>query len=192
MMVPHQLTFDEEPHIYRLGNVVIPSVTQVLGGIFKPYFPPGPHRVKGRRVHKATELADLNTIHRYEVAEYLMGYVAAWRAVCREFGWIWEPECIECRVFDPVRLVAGTIDRVRVDSPLVVDIKSGAASKEAALQTAAYAEMRFPDCYARVERCAVEIHDNGTFNPPIWHRDPHDFVAWHGAVDLWKWMNRKR
>ena len=192
MSADSYFSFDEETHTYRLGSVVIPSVTQVLGDIFKPYFPPGPHRVKGRQVHKACELADLNTIHQYEVAEYLMGYVTAWRSVCREFGWVWEPDGIECRVFDPIKLVAGTIDRVRLDPPLIVDIKSGAASKEAALQTAAYADIKFPESQGKVERCTVEIHEDGSYKPPLWSSNFQDFLAWRGAVELWKFMNRKK
>ena len=186
------LTFEDEPHIYRLGGVVIPSCTQVLNDLFKPYFPPGPYRVKGRQVHKATELADLNTLHQYDIGEGLMGYVTAWRSVCREFGWVWEADEIEQRVFDPVRLVAGTIDRRKFDPRLIVDIKSGAAAKEAALQTAGYAVMAFPECPEKVQRCSVEIHADGTFSPPTWYTDHQDIAAWKGAVELWKWMNRKR
>jgi hypothetical protein len=186
------LTFEEEPHVYRLGGVAIPSVTQVISDIFKPYFPPCPYRVKGRQVHKATELADLNTLHLYDIGEGLMGYVTAWRAVCREFGWVWEADEIEQRAFDPVRLVAGTMDRRKRDPQLIVDIKSGAAGKEAALQTAGYAVMSFPKCPEKVQRCTVEIHGDGTYSPPVWYTDPQDIAAWCGAVELWKFMNRKR
>ena len=184
----------EERHIYRLANVVIPGATSVLKDLkLTPPFPPGPYRVRGKRAHKACEYADLNTLHLYEIGEGLMGYVRAWQSVCREFGWVWEPDEIEQRVFDPVKLVAGTIDRVRRrDKKLVVDIKTGAAGREAALQTAAYVDMEFPDCQMEVERCSVEIHGDGTFSPPVWYRDFQDFLAWRGAVALWQWQNRKR
>ena len=42
-----------------------------------------------------------------------------------------------------------------------MDIKSGAAAKEAALQTAGYAVMAFPECPEKVQRCTVEIHAEG-------------------------------
>lgn len=192
-MFEPQLTFEEDPHIYRLDGVVIPSVTTILKDLkLTPPFPPGVYRVRGRNVHKACELADLNVIHQYEIGEGLMGYVAAWRAVCREFGWIWEADEIERRLYDRLRLVAGTSDRVRYSRPLVVDIKSGEAGREAALQTAAYALMAFPENPHGVERCSVEIHADGSYNPPTWYSDSQDIAAWCGAVELWKFMNRKR
>jgi len=192
-MTDSYFTFNEETHTYRLGSVVIPSVTQVLKDLrLTPAFPPGPYRVRGRQVHKACEIADLNTLHLYDIGEGLMGFVTAWRAVCREFGWVWEADEIEQRVYDPIRLTAGTIDRVRWREPhLIVDIKSGAAAKEAALQTAGYAVMAFPDHPEKVQRCSVEIDSDGTFKPPTWYENPQDIAAWKGAVELWKWMNRK-
>ena len=192
MAADSYFSFEEGSHTYRLGSVVIPSVTQVLGDIFKTYYPPGPSRVRGRQVHKACELADLNLIEQYDIGEGLMGYVTAWRAVSHEFGWTWEPDEIERRAYDPIKLVAGTPDRVRMDPPLIVDIKSGAASREAALQLAAYVDMKFPDNQGIVERCTVEIHGDGTFSPPVWYRDWLDFLAWRGAVALWQWQNKKR
>ncbi len=192
-MTDSYFSFEERSHTYRLGSVVIPSVTQVLGDIFKTYYPPGPSRVRGRQVHKACELADLNLIEQYDIGEGLMGYVTAWRAVCREFGWTWEPDEIERRAYDPIKLVAGTPDRVRRrGKKIVVDIKSGAASKEAALQTAGYVDMEFSDCQMEVERCTVEIHADGTYKPPAFYTDFQDFLAWRGAVALWQWQNRKR
>jgi hypothetical protein len=73
----------------------------------------------------------------------------------------------------------------------LLDIKSGATGRETALQTAAYAQMVFPDDHAAVLRCKVELHADGTFAPPVWYEDWQDFVAWRGAVALYKWKQKR-
>ena len=186
-------TFDEESHIYRVNSVPIPSVTQILKDLgLTPDFPPGPYRVRGRQVHKLCEIYDKGLIEQYEFGPGLMGYLDAWKKVCAEQGWVWNQTGIEERLYDPLLIVAGTIDRVRDgDDPLIVDIKSGAAGKEAALQTAGYAQMRFPLIAGKVKRCTVEIHADGTYNAPKFYDDYRDITAWMGAVELWKWKTRK-
>ena len=190
----NHFSFDAENHIYRLGTVVLPSVTQILQDLgLRPTFPPGPYRVRGRNVHTACEFWDQGTLGKYDIGMAIMGYVNAWQAATREWGWIWNPDGIEQRVYDPVNIVAGTIDRCGTfnGKPLILDIKSGAAGKEAALQTAAYALMRFPDNHCEVLRCTVELHGDGTYNAPVWYADWQDFVVWKGAVSLWKWKTKK-
>ena len=190
----NHFTFEEEGHVYRLSGVKVPSVTRnPTGSRATPVLPPGPYRVRGKQVHKACELYDLGTIGEYNIGELIMGYVAAWQSVSREFGWVWNPDGIEQRLYDPLKIVAGTIDRCGTlnGKPLIVDIKSGAAGKEAALQTAAYADMRFPENQCEVLRCTVEIHGDGTYAPPVWYEDIQDFIAWRGAVALWRWKQKK-
>jgi hypothetical protein len=186
-------TFDEESHIYRVNSVPIPSVTQILKDLgLTPDFPPGDYRVRGQKAHKACEWDDLGMLDEDHTSPVMMGYVRAWRAVCAEQGWVWNQTGIEERLYDPLLIVAGTIDRVRDgNDPLIVDIKSGAAGKEAALQTAGYAQMRFPRIAAKVKRCTVEIHADGTYNAPKFYGDYRDITAWMGAVELWKWKTRK-
>ena len=187
-------TFDEENHVYRLGGNQLPSVTQIIRDLgLTPNFPAGPYRVRGRAVHKACELYDQGVLDQFELAPAIMGYVNAWIAVSKEFGWVWDAQGIEYRLYDPIKMVAGTIDRVGMwgGKPLILDIKSGSAGREAALQTAAYADMRFPDNNAEVQRCSVEIHADGTYAPPKWYTDYYDIIAWRGAVALWRWKMNK-
>jgi hypothetical protein len=75
---------------------------------------------------------------------------------------------------------------------LIMDIKSGSAGREVELQLAAYAQMAFPEDAATVLRAKVEIHGDGTYAPPVFYEDWQDFTAWQGAVNLWKWKQKRR
>jgi len=188
-------SFDEASHVYKLGGVTIPSVTQVLREVgLVPDFPPGPYRVRGRAVHKVTQLYDLKyDIDEERCGEGIVGYLRAWKAVSAEYAWVWDEDGIERQMFDPILLVAGTADRIGTwrEKRLVLDIKSGAAGAEVALQTAGYARMRWPEDYAEVLRASVEIHADGTYSPPVFYDDWQDFIAWEGAVRLYQWKRRK-
>ena len=144
-------------------------------------------------MHKICELYDRGlNIDESQCGETVLGYLRAWKAVSAEYGWQWEG--IEERLYDPLLLVAGTLDRRGTwnGNKLILDIKSGSAGREVELQLAAYAQMAYPEEAAQVLRAKVEIHQDGTYAAPVFYEDWNDLIAWRGAVSLWKWKSRKR
>src|SRR5712691_6921904 len=74
-----QLTFEEEPHIYRIDGRIVPSVTQVLKGVFGDLIWPWANEFameRGRRVHQATHLWILGDLNAKKLSNYIAGYVA--------------------------------------------------------------------------------------------------------------------
>ena len=192
-MAENYFEFDPETHVYKLGGVRIPSVTQILKDLcLVPDFPAGPYRMRGRAVHTICELWDRGVaLDESQCGETTLGFLSAWKSVSREYGWTWD--AIEERLFDPLLLVAGTLDRRGHwnGKRLILDIKSGGGGREVELQTAAYAQMAYPETACQALRCKVEIHQDGTYNAPVFYDNWQDFTAWQGAVRLWQWKQRK-
>lgn len=142
------LTLDEATHTYRLGDRVLPSVTQV--GDWMDAYAGVPADVlalaadRGRAVHLACELDDADELG--SVPDVIAPYVEAWRALKRETGAV--IHAVEERIVDPVYGYAGTLDRVmafpllkrwRPADLAIVEIKATAAlPPSAGPQTAAY------------------------------------------------------
>lgn len=161
------LLFDEEFHLYTLGGKPCPGVTRVLeatGMIDYSFL--GERRSyyleRGRKVHVATHADDAGTPNDFAADDYIMGYVAGWRAFRRDYGFV--PNRIEQRVCNRQRGYAGTLDRtglVRDGSERIVDIKSGVAPEAVRFQLAAYAAC-LPHPRTRRRLC-VEVHEDGTY-----------------------------
>ena len=187
-----ELTFDEESHTYRLGSVVIPSVTQILKYMgLTPQYPAGPHRTRGKRVHEACCLVDNGTIDEYEVGEDLVGYVDSYRAAIAKYlpDVTWTHS--EHRLLDAQRVVAGTIDRggLLKGQPIIADIKSGDTGAETALQTAAYTWMLFPSpSIAKITlRFKIRLFADGSPGKLTEYTNPLDLSGWDGLVNFYKW-----
>lgn len=195
-------TFEEEPHCYKLGSIVIPSTTEILAywGITQTY-PVGPYRVRGKQVHLATQLWDQGIeIERLgaTIAPYLESYKLAMA------DWDFEWNGIEQRGYHQILTYAGTTDRVgkrrKTGIPCVADIKSGDTSeKELGLQTAAYVMMiqncpllqhLLPRCKPEeVERYRIRLYKNGRKGEVKQVNKPGAFAAFTGLVQAYKYLN---
>jgi hypothetical protein len=109
------LTFDEASHTYRVGERVVPSVTQLLAPI-KPDFsmvPPGVlerKRQLGTDVHLACELDDDDDLG--EVDDEILPYLQAWRQFRADTGA--EVLANERQLYHPTLMFAGTLDRMMI------------------------------------------------------------------------------
>lgn len=158
------LAFDPEPHEYRVGEDVLPSVTQILGSYcVKPaWFGNGNYAQAGTDRHRACEIVDLGgrtndegtclvlddpdgfPAQSIQLDPNTEGAVRAWRRFADDFGiedWlaIEEPMAARC---DGDWAYAGTVDRVAVNRQgevLLLDIKGTWQAAYYPLQLAAYA-----------------------------------------------------
>ena len=186
-----KLTFDEATHTYRLGEVIVPSVTQVLStiGLYKgKAFMTPEHAERGTRVHFLTELHDLgfsdDVQHMLNLYPHIAGYHKAYVKFLKESGF--KPSLIEKRIYSLTHMYAGTLDRVGNfnGDPHILDIKSGVLQESDAIQTAGYSialsEMEgIKNIY---NRCALYLKQDGRYKL-IRHIRIQDKAVFLQAID---------
>jgi hypothetical protein len=186
------LTLDPVGHIYRLGDRVLPSVSEILVGTgivdtqwFTEY-----GRWRGSAVHQACWFDDENDLDEDTIVDTeaftrkeLLGHVAGWRKFRRETGFV--PRAIERSVCNLLLGYAGTPDRDGVlgdGRPCLPDLKSGASSKATRFQTVAYAGCYpMPRLFMRMEVRTKSTGDYTlqTYGPECYQRD---FAHWQNLV----------
>jgi len=144
------LKFDEENHIYTVKGIVLPSVTQVLSDVgiisFNENDPVEINNVAvihaadfGKKVHRATELYDLDRLDIKNLDPAITPYLIGWEKFKEETNW--KIKDIELKLHEESFLFAGTIDRIaeQGSKKAIIEIKTSATiPKSAGLQTAAY------------------------------------------------------
>lgn len=188
-------TFDPVRHIYKCGDRIIPSVTQVLqsAGLINNAFGSELENEaameRGTAVHLACQLDDENDLDESTLDPALNGYLEAWRRCKKEIGF--RIDHIEKRSLHISRTYAGTVDRVvyfgpaAYDCGAIVDLKTGIIQPWTALQLAAYSEL-FAGVYRRI---AVQLNDDGSYRMeeyPIAERR-RDYGVFQGALAVHNW-----
>lgn len=160
------LTFDEENHLYKLDEKVIPSVTQILKEAGLSSFGNVPEHILepacilGKHVHKATELADLDMLDRESLDPLYLQYLESWESFKQDYLFV--PDFIELELFHQTLKFAGRIDRVgmiRIKNQnlrAIVDIKTGMKTKEVAIQTAGY-QLLFNNSVIRKDQIKIRL-----------------------------------
>lgn len=180
------LTFDEASHVYRFMGDVVPGVTQVLKPLCN--FDRVPREVLeakaelGRQVHYACQLLDEDDLDEDSVTEEIEPYLQAWRQFRLDTGC--QVLAIEKRVFEPMFLYAGTLDRVLAfkGAKWLVDLKTCFTTPMAAgPQTAAY--LRALGDTSVTHRAALRLRPDGTYRfDPLTGAD--DWSAFMAALTL--------
>ncbi|HRZ15201.1 MAG TPA: hypothetical protein P5110_06820 [Candidatus Omnitrophota bacterium] len=178
--------FDPESHIYKVGGIVIPSVTEVLGaeGFISSYGASESDRIRGRYVHRICELSDLNDLDMDSVDPALMPRLTAWNDAKKALG-IKTFDAIEYKMYSKKWMVAGTLDRVKAD--ILVDIKSGGKQAGFALQTGGYKVLWEERIGEKIrKRASVYLTEDGKFSVD-WHKDKDDDFMFLCALKSYKW-----
>lgn len=184
-------TFTERGHVYRDGDLVVPSVSQVLelAGIDDLRGVPR-HNVKraaarGQAVHLAAQFLDQAKLDQHSVTPEIAGYVMAYEEFKRETGF--HPIAIEERGIGAIaELRFGyCIDRVGIlfDRLAIVDLKT--ASKAFAwwaIQTAGYAA----GIRHEGPRYSLHLAADGDYNL-IRYDESEDFATWLSALRVARW-----
>jgi hypothetical protein len=195
------LEFDKENHIYRIGGVVYPSVTDIIG-----YFDlDGLNKVPadvlevaaefGKYVHEATELYDKGILDRNMLDPKLKPYVEAWAKFLSEHSV--RIKETEFSMYHPALNLPCTIDRAATMTIqgkrrfAIIDIKSSVSlPKCTRLQLAAYQMIRNvvdPD-YKATHRVAVHLKPNGDYKGEVYKdkMDLHNFLHAYSLYNLKK------
>lgn len=174
------LTFDPETHTYRVGEEIIPSVTQILkevGLIDTSHFKPE-HAERGTRVHEATQFWDETGMVDDTIPEELLGYLDAWRKFREETGFT--PTHIEQSFFSK-QGYAGTVDRIGKThkiNPILLDIKSGPPAPWHRLQLCAYSLLAKLELNIPVwEAWGVHLKKDGIYSVEV-YRNINDLADW--------------
>lgn len=187
----NELQFNQETHTYRLGGMVIPSVTQALGGaglIDTRWYTPEACQL-GTYVHEATELYDMGVLDVDALDPVVAGYLGAWRRFRGNTGC--EILDIERRECSQLHLFAGTVDRVlTIDGVrFVIDIKTGQPEPWHRLQTAAYA-MMLAERGEHCERASIYLDPGVKYKLRI-HDDPNDEGVFMAALTIHNWKGNQ-
>ena len=179
--------FDPATHTYRIGNIRVPSVTQVLSaaGMTNGAYWTTEARDRGTYVARATEIYDRDPddFDWDGVDEDKVGYVRAWEKFKRESGC--EIVACEAQVYSEAYQFAGTLDRIiRWHGSLtLIDIKTGSPADWHPLQTAAY-RMCVDD--RPLDRAAIYLAANSTYRL-IEHASRRNEDVFRAALTAAKW-----
>lgn len=169
-LTDNELTFNDKLHEYRLNDVVIPSVTQVIkdAGLTNfDWIDPNLLERKadlGTKVHLTTEYYDKSILNLDSLNPVLLEYLESWIKFRKDYEF--EPTEIELQLAHPLYRFAGTIDRIGYikNGLVLLDIKSGTIQKVHEIQTAAY-ELLYNQGKKRSDqikrRLAVYIREDG-------------------------------
>jgi len=158
-----KLEFDEEKHLYTLDGRRLVSVTECLRLVDDRWKAEPYYLLRGKYVHKATELYDRDELDESTVDPMIHPYLDGYVKFREETGFI--PGVIEYPLHHSQYQYAGKIDRTGDlnETHILLDLKSGAKVRVDELQGAAYFEL------CRVNNIPVKkvfdlyLHDDGTY-----------------------------
>ena len=158
-----KLEFDEEKHLYTLDGRRLISVTEALGLVDDRWKAEPYYLLRGKYVHKATELYDLGELDESTVDPmihpYLDGYVKFRKDTAFESIHIEQP------LYHPSYFYAGKPDRIGPlrDAHVIIDLKTGVKAKVDELQGAAYWELCRVNNIPAKKVFDLYLNDDGTY-----------------------------
>jgi len=165
------LTFDEVEHKYRVGEKILPSVTQLMGeyGITNSDFYDLQGSVRGTHVHTATEYFDEGDLEIEALDSILKPFMYGYEKFCNESNIVWEHS--ELRMYHDLDWYAGTLDRTGHRGPkrILLDIKTGGMPNWVHIQLAGYKrllerhEKRLGTYKPLEEFYALQLRKDGTY-----------------------------
>lgn len=201
-MTTDEIEFLDDPHEYRFGAVVLPSVTQVIGAVlgdgeFSRIDPEVLERarLRGKLVHQACHALDEDDLdvdawqefdrRRLERGEEaILPRVLSYQMWRDASGFI--PLDNEKIVADRQLGVAGTLDKkgILYGKNTIVDLKSGPIHPECGIQTAGYAIL---DGDVACKRYGLRLIPNKMAKPEQFD-DPFDIATFRSIVGVYHWM----
>lgn len=186
------LTFQEDSHEYRLGDVVVPSVTQIIKAVVPTDFSFIKPEVLDRKrqigvaTHKAIDLFIAGKLDEETLHEAVRPYFLSW---LRWYELGAEIIQAEQRVYSPLGY-AGTLDclcEIRGE-PWLFDWKCTSRPEKAHRpQTAAYALTK-PEWKGR--RAALYLNKNGG-KPLLVEHEDSDFADWLAILRVYNYQRRE-
>lgn len=193
------LQLDQATHTYTFDGLVLPSVTQLTsalvdyGRISQGVLDAAADR--GRAVHLACHLYDMNDLDESSVDEAVRPYLDAWIRFRAETGFVLAHNGSELQLHHPKLLYAGTLDKFGTLASMntLIDLKATVAILPAVkVQTAAYAELlnqSFGPGYVQ-DRRSLQLRPDGTYRLSPAYRDPNDFRTFLALLTVHNWRQR--
>jgi hypothetical protein len=182
--------FNEERHEYRVDGVVVPSVTQVIGGVvpYNFYNATDWHLNRGRILHKAIALSLKGKLDSSSIDPAYEGKFAAFKKFMRDFT-VGSCFKVEEMYFSP--RFAGTVDAVfDIQGQLILVDWKGSLSPQIELQLGGYATLLD---FAIEKAVGVELRDCGTYRTEWLASRPEVSKAkslFASALNLYEWKRR--
>ena len=186
------LTFDPERHAYAYRGRPAPSVTTIMRPLYDAAYR---HADLGR---KQEVLARGTAVHRcvenYEKGrgydEAYAGYLRAWAAFRRDYGFLAAPTAIETRLYSRRYGYAGTPDYVF--GGVLTDVKSSEMPCPiTAVQLVGYTQLLAEAGHRIHKRLGVALHDDGTYtvrNYPDQRGDMNTFLS---LMNIYRFVDEK-
>jgi len=185
--------FDSETHTYTINDKSVPSVTQILKGVFgEEVWYNNWYAERGTAIHQAIHYLVQGVLNYDTLDERIVGYVQAFLKFLNETGFTVLDS--EIRMYSDLYQFAGTADLILADKNgdlTLADIKSSIEPK-VDLQLAGYSILY--DKKLPLKRyCAVGLKEDGNYNMR-WVKDiavaKRVFMACL-TVYNWKKQNKK-
>lgn len=197
-LVSAVLEFDGDAHAYRLNGRPVPGVTQVLEPLNQ--FDDIPPEVlaaaaeRGRQVHEACHLHNVDDLDWSSLSEEVAGYVTGYVRFLRESRL--QVFLSEARVASPKYGYAGTLDLFgalptsrKADRAALIDVKSTAAfPRPVGPQVAAYAQALQETTGDKASaRYCLHLRPNGTYKLHAL-TGQQDFTVFMSCLNLHRWL----
>lgn len=190
-----KLIFLDDNHEYRVGDEVLPSVSEILRFITRELYDSVSQYTldnaadRGKRVHKATE--NLDRYGEVQVDNDIIPYVQAYVKFCKDYCPQWTR--IEYACYHPEMMFAGTFDRYgTIDSEqYLVDIKTTATRhkiREEA-QLCGYQKIAEANGLKVDKRAILQLKKDATYKFDVMGDDDTLFLA---CYQIHKATERKR
>lgn len=190
------LAFDAFLHEYRVGGVLVPSVTQILDPLLE-LWRVDPVVLKaaalfGTNVHLACHLWNLGQLDPGSLDPPLVPYLTGWQRFVAASGF--RLTMSEPKVYHSKLRYAGGPDAVGVmprlralDQSALIDIKSGVLPITVGPQTAAYVAALEDQFDVKIQRrLCVQLSDVEPFYTVTPLSDPSDFSLFVSALNVHK------
>ncbi len=190
------LQFDAASHTYTVDGQSLPSITTVIEACGLVDYSMlsqedlAFYQDRGTALHNATWYSDEGDLNAGTMDPEVKPRLQAWLKFRRDLPF--QTLMIEKRMYDPIYGFAGTPDRV-VEFPDgrrgVIELKTGAIQKAAALQTAAQVKLVREKNETTLRRLAVHLKADGEYSCREFHvRDyPADLSIFLCCLNLYKW-----
>lgn len=172
------LTFEEEPHEYRVDGRPVPSVTQVIKEAYGDLVWPWVNEFameRGRIAHKALHLWQLGDLDAKSLSSYIAGFVAAGIRWLTESGF--EIRVSEHRMYSVIYDYAGTCDLIGTldRKSACVDYKTGEPGWACGPQTWAYTQAWQEETGEVIRnRYGLHLFEDGHYQLIPYHADRDD------------------
>jgi hypothetical protein len=167
MAMQNKLSFDEGTHTYRLGDVVVPSVTQIIRAVLPGWEASDWYKQRGRAMHHGCRLLAAGKLDWSSVDEQILPRLKACEkffADCKGYGkTALRPSLSEHALASKKYMFAGTLDLV-LNQDTIVDYKSS-IEPQVRVQLGGYSlllQENYPD-WPFANGFAVELRDNGSY-----------------------------